>query len=416
MIAVQRYLNYREKINFEKVYLYLFIGFAFSIPLSRSAISMFVILIPLVWAYEGEFKRKWEQIRSSKLLLAMIAYIGVIGLSVLWSTNVEEALKVFRISLYWLVIFVAATSLDKKHIPSILSGFLVAIFISEVIAYGVFFEIWSFKDATPDNPTPFMSHLNYSLYLAVTSVVLFNRLVVTDYSNMQKLFFLLFFISTTTNLFLIGGRTGQAAFLFGVFVMFFVHFRFSSKAVLASLLSLSVIYTVAYNFSDTFQQRVASAYSDVRDVLDNQEYDSSWGIRMGYWPVSFDAFKQSPLAGHGAGDYAKAIHATIDKESFSYLGSARGFMKNDIHPHNQFLLVLLQLGLFGLVIVSYLWYQIFKTAYCIKDKEQKAMFLAAVTIFFVVCFAIAPWYRQFGIAIWVLLMSVLSIYSFSKKD
>lgn len=227
---MSNYLNVRRKeLNYEKIYLYLTLSLAFVMPLSRAAISFFILALVFFWFLEGDFKRKFEQIKSSKILFYIGIFYFIVLFSAILSSNIETELKFIRLYAYWIVIFVIATSLKREYINTIITAFLLGMFVSEVIAYGVFFNIWKFGIATIQNPSPFMIHIDYSVFLAFTSLILFNRIISKNYSLKEKIFLLLFFCSTTGNLFLSTGRTGQVAFIFGIIVMFFYAISFISK-------------------------------------------------------------------------------------------------------------------------------------------------------------------------------------------
>jgi len=55
-------MSIKDKINFEKFYLYATLFFAFTLPLSRTAVSFFILLLPIVFILEGNFKSKFKLI------------------------------------------------------------------------------------------------------------------------------------------------------------------------------------------------------------------------------------------------------------------------------------------------------------------------------------------------------------------
>ena len=71
-----------KKLSYERVYLYTIIAFAFVMPLSRAAISFFIILLPLIWIIEGDFKRKFEQIKKVKKRVKFELFHSIWGIIV----------------------------------------------------------------------------------------------------------------------------------------------------------------------------------------------------------------------------------------------------------------------------------------------------------------------------------------------
>lgn len=400
------YMMLKDKINFEKTLYYSVLIFAFILPLSRALISFFIIFLPFLWMIEGDFTRKYNQIKSNKLLLAIFLFLTFSILSIVWSENMTVGFKHLRLTMYFLALFVIATSIKKEQVQPIITAFLLGMFISEVIAYGVFFELWTFKNATVQNPSPFMMHIDYSVFMAFTSLLLLNRIFANHYELKEKLIYVFFFLTVTGNLFLAIGRTGQVALIVGVFVMSIIHFRITIKSFLISTLLLFSIFTIAYSMSDSFKVRVSSAIDDVQKISE-MNLNSSWGIRVAYYITSYDILKENPLLGVGLGDYRDQTTLMLETHEYPYLNEdTKKFMKK-FHPHNQYLLILLQMGVVGLILFFYLIYQVFKLK--IDDPEIKELSMLFATIFFVSCIPEPLFAKQFTLALFILFIGLFSI-------
>ncbi len=401
-----------KNINYNKIFYYSILSFAFILPLSRAGISFFSIFLPILWLADKNIKTKLQQLKSNKLILAISIYLLFSILSSLWSSNVEQTLNIIRLNSYWILIFVISSSVKKEQVPTIISSFLAGMFVSEILAYGVFFELWHFKYATPQNPSPFMFWIDYSVFMAFTSILLLNRILSKNYDLKQKILFSMFFISVTGNLFLAIGRTGQVAFIAGVFVMMIIHYRLSIKSLFLSFILLGTIFTTAYQLSNSFKIRVNAGINDIKQIK-NMDLNGSWGIRVAYWITTFDIVKEQPILGVGIGDFKDETAKVLTNQNYNYLTKeTKEFMKIN-HPHNQYLLVLLQMGIIGIFIFLYLIYQILKLD--IKEKEIKELSILFTTIFFVSCFAEPLFLKQFTISLFMLFIG-LFIASSNKEN
>ncbi len=401
-----------KNINYNKIFYYSILSFAFILPLSRAGISFFSIFLPILWLADKNIKTKLQQLKSNKLILAISIYLLFSILSSLWSSNVEQTLNIIRLNSYWVLIFVISSSVKKEQVPTIISSFLAGMFVSEILAYGVFFELWHFKYATPQNPSPFMFWIDYSVFMAFTSILLLNRILSKNYDLKQKILFSMFFISVTGNLFLAIGRTGQVAFIAGVFVMMIIHYRLSIKSLFLSFILLGTIFTTAYQLSNSFKIRVNAGINDIKQIK-NMDLNGSWGIRVAYWITTFDIVKEQPILGVGIGDFKDETAKVLTNQNYNYLTKeTKEFMKIN-HPHNQYLLVLLQMGIIGIFIFLYLIYQILKLD--IKEKEIKELSILFTTIFFVSCFAEPLFLKQFTISLFMLFIG-LFIASSNKEN
>ena len=70
------------------------------------------------------------------------------------------------------------------------TAFLLAIFISEILSYGMFWEVfhlpWHNYSHEPF-PTPFISHISYSTLVAFAVILLINRTIYDNENNINKI-------------------------------------------------------------------------------------------------------------------------------------------------------------------------------------------------------------------------------------
>lgn len=102
---------------------------------------------------------------------------------------------------------------------------------------------------------------------------------------------------------------------------------------------------------------------------------TSWGSltkRIDVWRASWEAFKKNPVLGWGTGSILKAVDYGIEKNGSTLSGL-------NMRPHNQFLYILLTLGLTGLIIIVMLYaYFLFK-----KKAHESFMFILFLIVFLV---------------------------------
>ena len=110
------------------------------------------------------------------LLLASIAFFFLHVIGLIWTENIVWGLHIVHKMWYFLLLLpILHTIVQKKYIKYYLVSFLSAIFITEVLSYLVWFElIHPFKNATVENPTPFMSHISYNPILCFAIYLVFN--------------------------------------------------------------------------------------------------------------------------------------------------------------------------------------------------------------------------------------------------
>lgn len=400
-----------ERISYEKVFLYLIILFAFTLPLSRAAVSLFVVVLPIIWIIQGDLKEKFKYIITNKLLLSLLMLIIWSILAMSWSDSLPDAVKSIRMIMYLVVIFVIATSISKEDITCIVTAFLLGMFVSEMIAYGVFFELWTFKHATPSNPSPFMIHIDYSVFLAFSSILLLNRIFSKHYSKKERIVFFFFFLTVTGNLFLATGRTGQVSLIAAIIVLSIIHFKFNIKSMFISLALLFVVFFSAYNLSDSFVVRVDNSIEDVKRIT-KHDLNGSWGIRLAFWIITYDSFKENPF-GSGLGDYKEAITRQLRVQKYSFLNEETKKFMSNMHPHNQYLLLIIEMGFIGLLLYLNIIYQLL--VYKIKDKEIKELSILFIIVYAVGSLAEPLLFKQFTLVLFILFIGLFTV-SESKNN
>jgi len=401
-------MNYQKETITQYIN-YIAVAYAFIIPLSRAGIGILTALFVLLWILEGNFRYKFSLYKNSKVIISLLLFILFGLISLIWTDDKYTAIYLMKRYWYLLPIFVFISSLKKEYISKILTAFILGMFVSEVIAYGVFFKIWHFSHATVDNPSPFMHHIEYSIFLALTALILLNRIF--NYGDIKyKIFYALFFMTVTGNLFLTNGRTGQIAFIIGLFTLALLSFKSKIKALLVFIFLGAFIIIIAFNLSHTFKTRIIIAKEDVVRVIEKQQYCSSVGGRIGSWIVSKEIITSNPLLGVGIQDNMKEFHRIID-EKYPSMKCLHGSF---VHTHNQFLQVLTSLGVVGLVIFLSIFFFIFRVS--IKDKELHHIKYIYLAVLFFAFMPEVMWGRQFSLALSALIFGIILAQNRIEKE
>lgn len=360
-------------VNYEKLINYMIVGYAFSIAISKAGTSFFSLLMILFWLLEGNFLQKYQILKKNKFVISLFLFILFSALSILWSTDKSVALSFINKYWHFIIIIIMITSLSREYIKHVFSAFLIAMFISEIMSYGIFFEFWHYKNSSPSDPTPFMDHISYSSYLAFTAILLLNRSFFEEHLKF-KLMYITYFITVTTNLFLNGGRTGQVIFILSLFLVFFLNINNKFKALLVTLiLSFSIIF-LAYSVSPVFKSRANDLYKDISNMVINKDYSSSFSTRVALWTIGSHTFKDHFFLGSGIGNEMKEIAKYGDGYTLS------NALENFADYHNSFVHYAVQLGFLGLILFSLIFYSLSRTI--VKDNHYRNLNIIFIFMFF----------------------------------
>lgn len=371
--------EFYNAIDLNLTYLALTLLLAFSTPLSWKFSKVVIITIFIVWLLEADYKRYFDRLKESAFMLMLFAFVLFQFSTLLWTQDLSLAVTSLRYYTFWLIIAILAVALKKEQVPTIITAFLAGMLVSEVVAYGMFFEFWTYNGHGADYPSPFMHHIAYSIFMAFTAIILLNRIYASHYSLKEKLLMGLFFITVTGNLFISQGRAGQLAFAVAILMTGFLHFRLRIKTLFLSFSLMGVLFFAAYSISPMFEQRVSMAGQDIDQVLKG-DLDSSWGSRVAWIILGNEIIKDNPLLGIGMGDYEDVAQNYIDDGRVKFPAGLE-FQLAKHHFHNQYVMIAVQSGLIGLFLFLLLYYYYLRLP--IKEKENKQLSILFITIYLI---------------------------------
>ncbi len=320
---------------------YIIVLYAFSIPLSLDLIRLFAPLIIILWFVRGEVKSKIALIKKEPFFLSIGVFLLILLISLLWTDidNIKFGIKYITRYWYLLPMFAIYTSIDKKFIPIALSAFLAGMFIGELVSYSIFFEFIHVEGINHKDPSPFMHHTLYSVFLVFTAGILLNRMITSE-SIKHNIIYGIFFTTITANLFINSGRTGQFLFLFVLVSVLLGHYKITARSLFITLSLLLIIPYLAFTFSPNFKTRMIQTYNNVNTI----SYSTAIGSRIGLNIVAKDIFLQNPIIGVGVGDYLSKKDKMIQEKY-----QDRKYVNELLHYHNQYAEFAVIAGIFGLL-------------------------------------------------------------------
>ncbi len=396
-----------ERFDLEKTYQYLLIALAFLMPLTVSGANTIIVIICFLWLFSGDYKSKYNQIMSSKLMIASIVFYCLHVIGMIWTDDLQWGLHVLHKMWYFLLLFpILFNIVQRKYINYYLSAFLLAIAFTEIVSYLIWFEIIPpFKNATVDNPTPFMSHISYNPILTVAIYLVLHEIFFNKkLTNLVFSFYSFFAISMSINMFITGGRAGQVAFFVMISILIFQIFHKQRiKSLLLIFIMIPSIFITSYQFSDLFKSRVDNAITGALTYND-KSYSSSVGLRINFAMNSFDVIKQNLIIGIGTGDFPS------EYKKINQINTPQ--LPNTTNPHNMYIIIAMQLGLIGLLSMLSIFYYQLKHSFNASNSNR---FIKDVGIALPLIFLVIMWSDSYILGHYTTLMFVF-FSSFLYKD
>ena len=365
-------------LNLDKTYQYLLITLAFLMPLTVSGANFIIVIICFTWLLSGDYKSKFNHIIQSNLLKSSIIFYLIHVVGMIWTEDLFWGFHILHKMWYFLLLFpILFTIVKKEYIQFYISSFLLAILLTEVTSYLIWFElIPPMKHASVYNPTPFMNHVTYNPMLAfavylVGHEILFN----SNLAKLKKIIYSFFMTTMSINMFITGGRAGQIMYFVVISILILQFFNTQRlKAIIAILIVIPTIFFTAYNSSKIFQDRVDIAYGNIVNYENSKT--TSTGQRITYAINFVELFKESPILGVGTGDFPFEMEKIYLKNSPEVPRGA--------NPHNMYILILSQLGLLGLFSFLLIFYFQIKLSYNSNEKYIRDIGFVLPLLFLVI--------------------------------
>jgi O-antigen ligase len=362
---------------------FLFVLLGVFIPTSIAITNLIIGLLALCWILERNFKAKFDIIRSSKWMLAILALIGFYGLGLLWGDQHLNADWQFqRLALLLFFPILMTMNLKQETIKRAVFSFLGTAFISAFTAIAInnniilpLSEYLSFIDPSWRN-SAFITYNYHNVILALATTLSLYVLIEkkSKYTYLLLLFIVVYAISIFTEI----GRAGQVIFNLSA-VFYIIYYNSRNLFRLCSLLLLLFSFQFGiYHSTNVYKDR----FDAVSNIIQNNG-DRGKGkpddIRYVFVKESLKRIIEKPILGYGTGSFG-----TIFKNEVK---SGHYFDKQTT-PHNQYLYVWFELGILGLVLLLLIFYLQIKELFRKKDGIHRVllplsfMFLMLVDSYF----------------------------------
>jgi O-antigen ligase len=336
----------------DRVPFFLFVmSLAFGEILETNALPTTLLILPGAYAF-GSWVHK-VLLRREPVVLERWSFMFVGGLG-LWAIfSSLNAQNFGTIRTYWFVIglFLLTQNVLRKEKDFIHFGWVLAASLALVGGY-VFFaraQIYLRSGGLISVHALHIAELSVGdkntvgmwITMGMPFAYYYNNLPMSTFKRLLLRFFLILMILGALSTVSIGVTLGMG-------VMLFLAFIYSEDARGKLLLFLSVVLIVGFAISGPLAERLRIQQLRIED-----EGFSALGTgRIQLWSASIQAIMDSPAFGYGAGSET-STDALSKYLPFEFVQMKLGLEKY-IVPHNIFLAVGLQLGLFGILFLSLL--------------------------------------------------------------
>ena len=134
--------NIFDKLNLNQVYQYLLITLAFLMPITVFGANLVIVVIALIWLLSGDYKSKFNEIFKSRLMVASIIFFSLHVVGLIWTNDLSWGLHIVHKMWYFLLLFpIFYTLVQQRYVKYYVSAFLLAIGLSVILSFLIWFEV-----------------------------------------------------------------------------------------------------------------------------------------------------------------------------------------------------------------------------------------------------------------------------------
>ena len=335
---------------------------AFFILFSTAVVNFFIlssVIITLLRIFENKY---FLNLISKKFMLYGILIFFFLCLSSYYSIGNFETifitLKKYVKFLYIPILFYSI-KIHKNHyliINYFLRGAAIVLFLSYLKYFAIidFTNLYNYFDmnlvGTLTKASVFQTSIVHG---AIFSFVFYLSVFMARKDN--NFFYYLFSIFCLFNVIFM--NDSKNSYIIAILLIFLViYFYFYKRKYVVTILSFLFLFIISMSpLSETFIKSLNEASSDVM-LLTQNNFTSSTGLRA-LWAINgFYNLYNKPILGSGVGSYYKTIEDFVDKKNID----VQSHLAISNNPHNEFVSISTQLGLFGLILYILFLYRIFK--------------------------------------------------------
>lgn len=331
----------------------------FSIPISVALDNLLLALILLLWLLSANFKEKFSVIRANPAAILSLALFALLVVGTLYGErNPGDDLNYLSkySDLLFVPIFITLFQ-DANTRRHALFGFASSISLILLLSYAIALGLpmtipGTHVLSTPANPVVFKLHITHGILLSYGAFLFATFALYEKVARKRAFYALLMVLAVYNVVFMVQGRIGYL--LLALLLIYFCYCAMRWRGLIAAAVLGTALFSAAYAFSPGFHQRINLAMAEyvAWDPAHAVSTYSSTGERLEFYKHSLEIIAERPLLGAGTGSFPKV-----------YTDKAKAVGIQPTHnPHNEYLLIAVQLGLVGVALLIYLFYRQWRLA------------------------------------------------------
>jgi len=346
----------------------------FAIPVSTTLSGILGAFLVLFWIAGGDYRVKDQIIRRNPVAFASLILFGLYVLGLFYGKPSERvAFDVF----HFLLLVLAIPLFGNTHVRhSALWGFLSAMLFMLTLSYLSWFSLLppiEYLHVAPGNPLVIQNRIAYGFFMTIAAFLFTVHAYVVPV-GLRKWILAMLAVLAIINLFMVNNKTAYILMLAlgGYFLI--SQWRWRGAGVFCLAVALLAVVTYVHPTS-ALHQRVVVAVQQFKQWQPEKADLSSVGQRLEFYRYSLKIVRNHPFFGVGVGGFAEAYAKQVKNPD----------MELTDNPHDEYLLIAVQMGLIGLAALLYLFYTLWRLAPLLPTQTEVIMARGVVLAFAVGC-------------------------------
>jgi len=332
------------------------------LPLHVKYLPPFMILWLIIALVENILNRTWTI--EKNVLMIFIGFILIFSITLFGliyddnrSNGLVQIFRRFSFLIFPLILLFPGTGI-KSRINNLLRVFVysTSLFIIICLIYAltrsihILNGVWTFNLHSTEEywinyflgtDFSFSQHPSYlSMYVVLSIFISLEYLFTESQKLISKIKWLLLSLLLLVSLYLLSSRAGILSVI--ILIPLYLLFKIRSIKNKVSILGSGILIIASLLFFFLRGERIQSYVQEKSGtpIIERLKTDE----RMSFWKSAVGVIKENPVFGVGIGSSCEEL-----KKEFKKLGFVEGYYEN-LNAHNQYLEVILESGLIGLLI------------------------------------------------------------------
>jgi O-antigen ligase len=338
------------------------IGLGVSIPISIAADNVLCGLVLLAWLAGGQLRETGARLRANPAALVALAIWAALAVGLAWGAR-DAGDGTQMLGKYADLLLIPIFASLFTHVRDrrwALYAYLAAMGVTLVLSYALAAGLLPARFFRPNAPYPvvFKLWLTQNILMAVGAYLcwLLGREAAT--ARARAAWWLAGTLAALNVMLMVPGRSGML--MLGLMALYAAWIQRGWRALAAAIVLCAAGAGVVALALPTVAGRATEIVTDARAWQPGQQTTTSTGQRLEFYRVSLGLIAHRPLAGTGTGSFAQAYREAV----------AGTTLEPTRNPHNEYLLLGVQLGAGGVLLLVALWVALWRVAMRLPPLER----------------------------------------------